>query len=80
VTVGSILPIEPNNAMLGEALSEQYNRIAEGNGWEYTPGASYLETRPKSNCTISGFLEDSYGKYPNVDIDATIIMEYNTYL
>jgi hypothetical protein len=46
VKVGSILPIKPNNQLLGEALSEQYNRIAPENGWQYTPGAVYLDKRP----------------------------------
>ena len=66
-----------NTGTTFKSVVEVYNNVAVVNNWDnYTDTSSSLTV----NCTIAGFLNKTYGKYENIDIENTIIMEYGNFL
>jgi hypothetical protein len=63
---------------LYNAISEVYNVWAiENNKKQFDYEGGDIHT---TRCTVVGFLSKTYGKYPKNDIEATMIMEYDTLL
>lgn len=64
VEIGSDLLLNIRTYPLLEAVSAVYNVIAEENGWDWYRGRSDLWT--STSCTVTGILNESYGKYPKI--------------
>ena len=55
-------------------LASYYNQVYEPFLPIKAPGIFH---HTKFNCTIKGFISQSYGKYGDDDVDTQVIMEYN---
>ena len=61
-------------------IAEDYNIWAAKNGKKTYDRFGQDITIDTVTCKVVNFLKKTYGKYPNVDIESTVIMEYSTFI
>ena len=62
------------------AITEDYNIWAKENRKQSYDRFGQDITIDMVTCKVVGFLKKTYGKYPNVDTESTVIMEYGTFI
>lgn len=63
-----------------DAIFEEYNREAASNNWVHLKYIHFEEWVIIGNCTIVGFLDQSYGKYSSEYKDFVYFMEYGPFM
>ncbi len=62
-------------------MRNQYNPIAEANGWEIIPydPSDAVDGTTSIECVVTQMLDRTYGKMPDSDAHKQIFMEYKYY-
>ena len=78
--VGETLGLSFEAKDFWNAISVQYNQLAQVEGWPQAPALTSDKAEMQIPGRIAAFIDETYGKMPKTNVENQIIMEFTNYL